>query len=46
MRYRQVSVVPVKLLACDYEGIRPDILILGKALSGGVQSGLGGIGGR
>lgn len=24
-----------KLLACDYEGVRPDILILGKALSGG-----------
>ena len=26
-----------KLLACDYEGFRPDILILGKALSGGVM---------
>jgi ornithine--oxo-acid transaminase len=25
-----------KLLACDYEHVRPDILILGKALSGGV----------
>ncbi|MDL2265359.1 ornithine--oxo-acid transaminase [Parabacteroides sp. OttesenSCG-928-G07] len=25
-----------KLLACDYESVRPDILILGKALSGGV----------
>lgn len=24
-----------KLLACDYEGVHPDILILGKALSGG-----------
>jgi ornithine--oxo-acid transaminase len=24
-----------KMLACDYENIRPDILILGKALSGG-----------
>ncbi len=24
------------LLACDYENVRPDILILGKALSGGV----------
>jgi ornithine--oxo-acid transaminase len=24
-----------KLLACDYENVRPDILILGKALSGG-----------
>ena len=26
-----------KLLACDYEGVRPDILILGKALSGGTM---------
>lgn len=25
-----------KLLACDYENVRPDMLILGKALSGGV----------
>jgi ornithine--oxo-acid transaminase len=25
-----------KILACDHEGIRPDMLILGKALSGGV----------
>lgn len=25
-----------KMLACDYEAVRPDILILGKALSGGV----------
>jgi len=25
-----------KMLACDYENVRPDILILGKALSGGV----------
>ena len=25
-----------KMLACDHEGVRPDILILGKALSGGV----------
>ncbi|MBN2212896.1 MAG: ornithine--oxo-acid transaminase [Bacteroidales bacterium] len=25
-----------RLLACDYEGVRPDILILGKALSGGL----------
>jgi ornithine--oxo-acid transaminase len=24
-----------KMLACDHEGVRPDILILGKALSGG-----------
>jgi ornithine--oxo-acid transaminase len=26
-----------KLLACDYENVRPDILVLGKALSGGVM---------
>lgn len=25
-----------RLLACDYENVRPDILILGKAISGGV----------
>jgi ornithine--oxo-acid transaminase len=25
-----------KLLACDYESVQPDILVLGKALSGGV----------
>ncbi len=25
-----------KMLACDYENVKPDILILGKALSGGV----------
>jgi len=25
-----------KLLACDYDNVRPDILVLGKALSGGV----------
>jgi ornithine--oxo-acid transaminase len=25
-----------KMLACDYEDVRPDVLILGKALSGGV----------
>ena len=25
-----------KMLACDYESVRPDILILGKALSGGM----------
>ncbi len=26
-----------KLLACDHENVRPDVLILGKALSGGVM---------
>ena len=26
-----------KLLACDYEQVRPDLLVLGKALSGGVM---------
>lgn len=26
-----------KLLACDYEGVRPDVLILGKAISGGMM---------
>ena len=26
-----------KMLACDYEDVKPDILILGKALSGGVM---------
>jgi ornithine--oxo-acid transaminase len=25
-----------KILACDHEGVRPDVLILGKAISGGV----------
>jgi ornithine--oxo-acid transaminase len=25
-----------KILACDHEGVRPDVLILGKALSGGL----------
>lgn len=25
-----------KMLACDHEGVKPDILILGKALSGGI----------
>ncbi len=25
-----------KLLACDHEGVRPDVLILGKAISGGM----------
>jgi len=26
-----------KMLACDHEGVRPDVLILGKALSGGTM---------
>lgn len=26
-----------KLLACDHEGVRPDVLILGKAMSGGMM---------
>jgi ornithine--oxo-acid transaminase len=26
-----------KLLACDHEGVKPDVLILGKAISGGVM---------
>lgn len=26
-----------KMLACDHEGVRPDILVLGKALSGGAM---------
>ncbi len=25
-----------RMLACDWEGVKPDILVLGKALSGGV----------
>ena len=26
-----------KMLACDHEGVRPDILVLGKAISGGMM---------
>ena len=29
-----------KMLACDYENVKPDILILGKALSGGIANGI------
>ena len=36
MKCRPASAEPVNLLACDHEGVRPDILILGKAISGGV----------
>ena len=36
-RYRRVSAVPVSYWLAITEGIRPDILILGKALSGGVS---------
>lgn len=25
-----------RMLACDWEGVKPDILVLGKALSGGL----------
>ena len=25
-----------KMLACDHENVKPDLLVLGKALSGGV----------
>ena len=25
-----------KMLACDYDGVKPDMLVLGKALSGGM----------
>ena len=25
-----------RMLACDWEGVKPDLLVLGKALSGGV----------
>ena len=36
MRYKQVLHVLVKLVAVDHEDAKPDVLILGKALSGGV----------
>lgn len=26
-----------RMLACDHEGVRPDVLILGKAISGGLM---------
>ena len=36
MKYKRVLPGQGKMLACDYEDARPDILILGKAISGGV----------
>lgn len=34
--HRMTLLFVIRLLACDYEGVKPDILILGKALSGGM----------
>ena len=36
MKSKQVLVEVVKFLACDWENVDPDIIILGKALGGGV----------
>lgn len=34
--FQSFDLLPGKMLACDHESVKPDILILGKALSGGV----------
>jgi 4-aminobutyrate aminotransferase-like enzyme len=36
-KFKQASGVQGKRLACDWEGVKPDILVLGKALSGGTM---------
>ena len=36
MKYKQAFAEPAICLACDHENVRPDMIILGKALSGGV----------
>ena len=35
-RCRPASAAPARVLACDHDGIRPDGLVLGKALGGGL----------
>ena len=37
MKYKRAYGRTGKMLACDHENVRPDILILGKALSGGMM---------
>ena len=37
MRCRPVVARTGRMLACDHEGVRPDVLILGKAISGGAM---------
>ena len=36
-RSRPASGAPAALLACDHEDVKPDVLILGKALGGGMM---------
>ena len=38
MKYKPGLCRTGNMLACDAENVRPDILILGKALSGGVYA--------